>query len=119
MSRKARQLSLFSNIQMFNLTVDRTLTTKHLGRNGILYEFMLPYGANPMKYWEEAVGVKSIKGNNTNPTTKKGKEGYVYRTGMYQPVGTKKYFTYYQLKKMRNTKNKTEGVISKVEVKVK
>lgn len=114
MATKTRQLSLLSNIEMFNLTIDRTLTVKHLGRNGILYEFMLPYGANPGRYWEEAAGVKSIKGNNTNPTTKKGKEGYVYRTGMYQPVGDKKYFTYYQLKKLK--KNRTVVRQIKIEV---
>lgn len=101
MAKKApRQLSLLSNIQMHNLTIDKTLTVKRLGRNGILYEYRLPYGANPMKYYKEAVEVRSIKGNNTNPTTKKGKEGYIYRTGMYQPIGDKRYFTYYQIKKM-------------------
>ena len=101
MAKKApRQLSLLSNIQMHNLTIDRTLTTRKFGKNGILYEWILPYGANPNNYWKEAIDVKSIKGNNTNPTTKKGKEGYIYRTGMYQPVGDKRWFTYFQLKKM-------------------
>ena len=101
MAKKApRQLSLLSNIQMHNLTIDKSLTVKRLGRNGILYEYRLPYGANPMNYYKEAVEVRSIKGNNTNPTTKKGKEGYIYRTGMYQPIGDKRYFTYYQIKKM-------------------
>lgn len=104
MAKQPRQLSLLSNIQMHNLTIDKTLTVKRLGRNGILYEYRLPYGANPMKYYEEAVDVRSIKGNNTNPTTKKGKEGYVYRTGMYQPIGDKRYFTYYQIHKMLDTK---------------
>jgi len=95
-----RQLCLFSSIQNYNLTIDKTLTTRKFGRNGILYEWILPYGANPNNYYKEAVDVKSIKGKNSNPTTKKGKEGYVYRTGMYQPVGDKRYFTYYQLNKM-------------------
>ena len=106
MAKKApRQLSLFSNIQMHNLTIDKSLTVKRLGRNGILYEYRLPYGANPMNYYKEAVDVRSIKGNNTNPTTKKGKEGYIYRTGMYQPIGDKRYFTYYQIHKMLDMKS--------------
>lgn len=100
MARQPKQLSLFSNIQMYNLSIDKTLTVRRLGRQGILYEYELPYGANPLKYYEEAVNVKSIKGNNTRPTTKKDKKGYTYRTGMYQPIGDKRYFTYYQIKKM-------------------
>lgn len=97
---KTRQLGLLNGFQLYNLTIDRTLTTRHYGRNGILYEWELPYGANPSRYWEEAVNVKSIKGDNSRPSTAKGREGYVYRTGMYQPIGHKREFTYFQLKKM-------------------
>lgn len=95
MAKQPKQLSLFSNIQMYNLSIDKTLTVKRLGRQGILYEYELPYGANPMKYYEEAANVKSIK---KSTKYKNGK-----RPGQYQPIGDKRYFTYYQLNKMKNT----------------
>lgn len=58
-----------------------------------------------MNYYEEAVNVKSIK---QSTKYKNGK-----RPGMYQPVGDKRYFTYYQLKKMNK---RTKKVISILEV---
>lgn len=98
--KEPRQLSLFSNIVMYNLSVDRTSTIRRMGKNGILYEYEMPYGANPLRYYEEALNVRSIKGDNTNPSTAKGKEGKIYKPGTYQPIGDKRYFTYYQLNKM-------------------
>lgn len=100
MAKESKQLSLFSNIQMYNLTVDRTSLIRRMGKNGILYEYELPYGADIRYYYEQAINVRSIKGDNQNPSTAKGKEGKIYRTGMYQPIGDKRYFTYYQLRKM-------------------
>lgn len=81
-------------INNWNAKIDRTNTVRRLGRNGILYEYELPYGANPMKYYEEAVNVKSVK------RSEKYNNGY--RIGQYQPIGDKRYFSYYQLKKMKN-----------------
>lgn len=98
--KEPRQLSLFSNIEMYNLSVDRTNTIRRLGRNGILYEYEMPYGADIRYFYEEALNVKSIKGNNTNPSTSKKRKGHIYPPGSYQPIGDKRYFTYYQLKKM-------------------
>lgn len=92
-------------INDYNARIDRTLSVRRLGRNGILYEYELPYGANPMNYYEEAVNVKSIK---QSTKYKNGK-----RPGMYQPIGDKRYFNYYQLKKMNK---KTRRVISILEV---
>lgn len=80
-------------INDYNTKLDRTLSVRRLGRNGVLYEYELPYGANPMHYYEDAVNVKSIK---QSTKYKNGK-----RPGMYQPVGDKRYFTYYQLNKMK------------------
>lgn len=79
-------------INNWNAKIDRSLTVTRLGRNGILYEYILPYGADPMHYYEEAIDVKS----------RKRSENYNngYRLGMYQPVGDKKYFNYYKLKTM-------------------
>lgn len=78
------------SINDYNLKIDRTLTVTRLGRQGILYEYILPYGANPNHYYEEAIDVKS----------RKRSENYHngYRLGQYQPVGDKKYFTFYKLK---------------------
>lgn len=98
--KEPRQLSLFSNIEMYNMSVDRTNTIRRLGRNGILYEYEMPYGADPRYFYEEALNVKSIKGNNGNPSTAKGRKGHIYPPGSYQPIGDKRYFTYYQMKKM-------------------
>lgn len=97
MAREPKQLSLFSNIQMYNMSVDKTLTVRRLGRQGIMYEYELPYGANPLKYYEEALNVKSIK------KATKYKNGK--RPGQYQPIGDRRYFTYYQLNKMKGTKD--------------
>lgn len=79
-------------INNWNAKIDRTLTIRRLGRQGILYEYELPYGANPMNYYEDAINVKSIK------RSEQYNNGY--RIGQYQPVGDKRYFNYYQLNKM-------------------
>ena len=81
-------------INNWNAKIDRTLTVRRLGRQGILYEYELPYGANPNHYYEEAINVKSIKHSEKYPNGK--------RPGQYQPVGDKRYFNYFQLKKMTN-----------------
>lgn len=80
------------NISAWNAKVDRTLTVRRFGRQGILYEYELPYGANPMNYYEDAINVKSVKHSTKY---KNGK-----RPGQYQPIGDKRYFNYYQLNKM-------------------
>lgn len=81
-----------NNISAWNAKIDRTISVRRLGRQGILYEYELPYGANPMHYYEEALNVKSIKNSEKYNNGK--------RLGQYQPVGDKRYFTYYQLNKM-------------------
>lgn len=81
------------SINDWNAKIDRTLTIRRLGRQGILYEYELPYGANPMHYYEDAINVKSIKRSEQYDNS--------YRIGQYQPVGDKRYFNYYQLKKIR------------------
>lgn len=86
-------------INTWNATIDRSLTVRRLGRNGILYEYELPYGANPIRYYEEAANVKSIKRSTQYDNGK--------RPGQYQPVGDKRYFTYYQLKKMSKEERDT------------
>jgi hypothetical protein len=86
-------------INNWNAKVDRTLTVRRLGRQGILYEYELPYGADPMHYYEEAINVKSIKRSEQYNNGK--------RPGQYQPIGDKRYFNYYQLNKM-SAKQKQE-----------
>lgn len=83
-------------INNWNAKIDRTLTVRRLGRQGILYEYELPYGADPNHYYEDAANVKSIK---RSPDYLNGK-----RPGQYQPVGDKRYFTYYQIQKMGGAK---------------
>lgn len=81
------------NINTYNAKIDRTNTVMRMGKNGILYEYILPYGANPNHYYEEAIDVKSHKSMSTRYDNG-------YRPGAYQPVGDKRYFTFYQIHKM-------------------
>ena len=83
------------DINIYNAKIDRTNTVMRTGKNGILYEYILPYGGNPNHYYEDAIDVKSHKSINTRYDNGK-------RPGEYQPVGDKRYFTFYQLKKMLN-----------------
>lgn len=87
-----------NNISAWNARIDKTLTVMRWGRQGILYEYILPYGADPMKYYEEAIDVKSRKMGRQRPSTKNKK---TYRMGAYQPVGDKRYFNFYQVGKMK------------------
>ena len=102
------------NISAWNAKIDKTLTVMRWGRQGILYEYILPYGANPMRYYEEAIDVKSRKSGRARPSTKNGK---VYRPGVYQPVGDKRYFNFYQARKMRE-KDKVGETIKEVVIEV-
>lgn len=81
-----------NNISAWNAKIDNTLTVNRLGRNGILYEYILPYGANPTHYYEDAIDVKSRKGYSEYDNGK--------RAGQYQPIGDKRYFNFYQMNKM-------------------
>jgi hypothetical protein len=95
--KEPRQLCLFSNIEMHNLTLDLTNPVKYLGRNGIHYEYVLPYGANRDRFQEEAAMVRSVKSATTKYENGK-------RPGQYQPLGGKAeyYFTFYQLKRLKD-----------------
>lgn len=73
-----------------------------------MYEFILHYGANPSKYYKEAIDVRSIKWGRARPSAKNGK---IYRKGTYQPIGTKKYFTFYSLNHDIESPNVDEVVI--------
>lgn len=79
------------SINDWNAKIDKTLTVTRLGKQGILYEYILPYGADPVHYYEDAIDVKSRKRSEKNKTGR--------RLGTYQPVGDKRYFNYYQIKK--------------------
>lgn len=82
-------------INIYNQSLDYTRTVQRIGRNGIHYEYIMPKTAsnNLTSFYEEAVDVKSRK----SPTSKynNGK-----KPGQYQPIGDKRYFTFYQLNKM-------------------
>ena len=73
------------NINACNAQIDRTKTVMRLGRNGILYEYILPTYGNPFEYYNDAIDVKS----------------HNKKTGRYQPIGDKSYFNFYQLKQIQ------------------
>jgi len=81
------------NINDYNALIDKSKTVLRMGRNGILYEYLLPTWGNPMYYYEDAIDVKSHKSATTKYDNGK-------QPGMYQPIGDKRFFTYYQLNKM-------------------
>ena len=89
-----------TNIEIYNALIDRSLTVERLGENGIAYRYFLPYGANPYKYYEEALDVQSVKHGKDRPSTSKTNYGHHYRPGQIQPIGDKRFFTYYQLNHM-------------------
>lgn len=73
-----------------------TLSNPHLyrvlGKNGILYEYIVPYGKSVKEYYKNATDVRSIKRSEQYDNG--------YRIGQYQPIGDKRNFTFYQLTKM-------------------
>lgn len=87
------------NINTYNAQIDRTKTVMRLGRNGILYEYILPTYGDPFEYYNDAIDVKS----------------HNKITGRYQPVGDKSYFNFYQLNQMR----KNGQIISYIEELIK
>ena len=95
------------NINDYNAKIDRTSTVMRLGKNGILYEYILPYGADPNHYYEDAIDVKSHKSIST-------KYDNGYRPGSYQPIGDKRYFTFYQLRHQYNMVDVWAEIISRV-----
>lgn len=97
------------NINDYNARIDRTSTVMRLGKNGILYEYILPYGGNPFYYYEDAIDVKSHKSADTKYNNGK-------RPGEYQPIGDKRYFTFYQLKQMRKRGEEEQYIKQIVEI---
>lgn len=83
-----------NNLRGYNDVLKNGIKQRILGANGIMYEFILHYGANVSKFYEEAIDVRSIKWGRARPSEKNGK---FYRRGTYQPVGSKKHFTFYKL----------------------
>ena len=84
-----------SNIQNnWNAKIDKTKTVVRLGRNHVLYEYILPFNANPFNYYNEAIDVRSHKSATTKYNNGK-------KPGQYQSVGDKSYFNFYQLRHMK------------------
>ena len=79
------------NISAWNAKVGDT--HYYIGANGVHYEYAMPKSYSG-PWYREALTVRSKK----SPTTRynNGK-----KPGQYQPVGAKKYFTYFQQKMMR------------------
>lgn len=68
-----------NNISTWNSKFDHTY--QYIGKNGIHYEYMMPKLSDDSRFYAEAYDVRSR--NN--------------KTGRYQPIGDKSYFTFYQL----------------------
>lgn len=94
--------------------MDNTYSHPVWGGNGIHYLYFIPKDKDTSRFYEDAIHVQSIKGNNKRPSTAKGKEGIVYKPGQYQPIGSRKYFTYYKLRKMKNNTNDIDEIIIRV-----
>lgn len=82
-----------------------------LGKQGIYYEYLLPYGANPNYYYQKAIDVRSRKGSNNRPSTK---DGVRRQPGAYQPVGDKRHFTFYRLRKMQMNKKQYQRYLAQI-----
>ncbi len=76
-----------NNISVWNARIDRSLTVRAENASRVLYEYLLPYGADRDKYWAEAIDVRSIKRSSYYDNG--------YQIGQYQPVGNKDYFSFY------------------------
>lgn len=82
------------NIQnTWNAKIDRSNTVIRMGRNGVIYEYILPLKGNPFYYYEDAIDVRSHKKADTKYNNGK-------KPGQYQPVGDKSRFTFYELRKI-------------------
>lgn len=97
-----------SNIQNnWNTKIDKTKTVVRLGRNHILYEYILPFSANPFHFQSDAIDVRSHKSAITK--YKNGK-----KPGQYQPIGDKSKFAFYDYKKMRE-RGETDEYIEEID----
>lgn len=80
-------------VNLSRVKLDNPHLYRVLGRQGILYEYVVPYGKSVKEYYKNAIDVRSIKRSEKYDNGK--------RIGQYQPIGDKRYFTFYQLKQMR------------------
>lgn len=85
-----------SNIEVWNAKREQGTWVSHVGKQGIHYEFLVPKNRSLRLYYKNALDVRSRKGDNT----RRSSNGKIYRPGEFQPVGDKRYFQYYQQKKM-------------------
>lgn len=82
------------NISAWNAQVANSTSKFVTGRNGIVYEYIVPNYGRLNKYYMDAIDVRSHK----SPVSKY-KNGK--KPGQYQPIGDKSYFTFYQLKQLK------------------
>ncbi len=106
--RQRKKHNKRSNIQNnWNAKIDKTKTVIRLGRNHVLYEYILPLAGDPFHYYEDAIDVRSHKSATTKYNNGK-------KPGQYQPIGDKSYFTFYQLKNIK--KYNKDDLVDLVEV---
>lgn len=82
------------NISAWNAQVANSVSQFVTGKNGIVYEYIVPNYGRSSIYYMDAIDVRSHK----SPVSKY-KNGK--KPGQYQPIGDKSYFTFYQLKQLK------------------
>ena len=82
-------------VNLYRVTSHNPHLYRVLGKQGILYEYIIPYGKSVKEYYKNATDVRSIKRSEQYDNGK--------RIGQYQPIGDKRYFTFYELKHQQAT----------------
>ena len=93
-----------SNIEIWNAKLDNSKKVSRKGLNGINYEYYIPKYGNSLEYYNDAIEVRSRK----SPTSK-WKNGK--KPGQYQPIGDKKYFNFYQFRKMNKNQQRVIAIL--------
>ena len=79
------------NLAEYNRSLKEGIRVPYIGENGVEYEYILHYGKTSDRPWEDAIDVQSRKRITKYENGK--------RAGQFQPVGDKRYFTFYERKK--------------------
>lgn len=81
------------NLAEYNRSLKEGKRYYYIGKNGVEYEYILHYGTDSDRPWEDAIDVQSRKRITKYDNGK--------RPGQFQPVGAKRNFTFYQTKELR------------------
>ena len=84
------------NLAEYNRSLKEGKRYYYIGKNGVEYEYILHYGTDSDRPWEDAIDVQSRKRITKYENGK--------RPGQFQPIGNKKFFTFYGRKKLLMSK---------------